>query len=81
MFNMPSEHNQSTSSRNWVSIDNCPRPIVLLIPSVENVSKPYCATVMIHDKQYGQGFGASKKEAKNEAGKCDDAVFMFVCLH
>lgn len=36
---------------------------------LENVAKPYSATVIINDMQYGIGYGSSKKEAKTEAGE------------
>lgn len=37
--------------------------------TLENVNKPYSATVVINDMEYGKGYGSSKKEAKTEAGK------------
>ncbi len=36
---------------------------------LENVAKPYSATVIINEMQYGVGYGSSKKEAKTEAGR------------
>ncbi|KAH7637610.1 microprocessor complex subunit dgcr8 [Dermatophagoides farinae] len=36
---------------------------------LENVSKPYCATVFINEMEYGKGYGSSKKEAKTEAAR------------
>lgn len=40
---------------------------------LENVSKPYQATVTIQDMEYGVGYGSSKKEAKTEAGNLVDS--------
>ncbi|KAH9413709.1 Microprocessor complex subunit dgcr8, partial [Dermatophagoides pteronyssinus] len=40
-----------------------------IFEELENVSKPYCATVFINDMEYGKGYGSSKKEAKTEAAR------------
>lgn len=40
-----------------------------IFQELENVSKPYSATVVINGMEYGRGYGSSKKEAKTEAGK------------
>lgn len=40
-----------------------------IFQELENVSKPYSATVVINGMEYGRGYGSSKKEAKTEAAR------------